>query len=104
VTDASASSTGQRVVALGLLLVAGVLSLPIAAAFLDGEGSENFIVPAQLGGMAVIGAAVGLLLPGLGGAGSSAGRAARIGAFVGVGMAVLGIAVFFVLLSGFDGA
>jgi hypothetical protein len=100
-TSGSTGSTVQRVAAIVLLLVAGILSLPIAAAFLDGEGNENWIVPAQLAGMAVIGAIVGALLPGLAGAGASSGRAAKIGAIVGVAMAVVGVAVFFVLLNGF---
>jgi peptidoglycan/LPS O-acetylase OafA/YrhL len=100
----TSSGTGQRIAALALLLVAGVLSLPVAAAFLDGEGTENFIIPAQLVGMAAIGAVVGALLPGLARAGSSSGRAARIGAAIGVGMAILGVVVFFLLLNGFDGA
>jgi hypothetical protein len=92
------------IVAVLLLLVAGVLSLPISATFLDGEGNENWIVPAQLVGMALVGAVVGVLLPGLAGRGASGGRAARTGAIVGVGMAVLGVVIFFLLLSGFDGA
>jgi hypothetical protein len=97
----TAGSTGQRVIAVVLLFVAGVVSLPISATFLDGEGNENWIVPAQLAGMALVGAVVGVLLPGLAGASASGGRAARTGALVGVGMAVLGVAIFFVLLNGF---
>jgi hypothetical protein len=101
-TEAAPSgSIGQRILAVLLLLVAGVLSLPVSATFLDGEGNENWIVPAQLVGMAIVGAVVGTLLPGLAAAGASGGRAARTGAIVGVGMAVLGVAIFFVLLSGF---
>ena len=94
----------QRLLALVILLVAGTLSLPLAAYFLDDEGSENWILPAQLGGMAVLGAGVGALLPGLARTGSSRGRAARIGALIGVGLALVGVVVFFLLLSGFDGA
>ena len=45
---ATTGGTGQRVLAVLLLLVAGVMSLPISATFLDGEGNENWIVPAQL--------------------------------------------------------
>ena len=101
-TDTHTSGgTAQRVIAVLVLFVAGVLSLPISATFLDGEGNENWIVPAQLAGMALVGAVVGVLLPGLAGAGASGGRAARTGAIVGVGTAVLGVAIFFVLLSGF---
>jgi hypothetical protein len=101
-TEAAASgSIGQRVLAVLVLLVAGVLSLPLSATFLDGEGNENWIVPAQLAGMAIVGALVGVLLPGLARPGASGGRAATTGAIVGVAMAVLGVAIFFVLLSGF---
>ena len=102
--DADTGTTGQRVVGFLLLLVAGGLSLPAAAAFLDGEGTENWIVPAQLVGMALVGAAVGALLPGLAGAGSTSARAARIGAGLGLVFAIVGVAVFWLLLNGFEGA
>lgn len=98
------SSRVQRIAALLLLLIAGVLSLPITAAFVDGQGEENLILPIQLVGMAGFGAAVGAMLPGLAGAGATTRRAALVGAVTGVAMAVLGIVVFFLLLSGFDGA
>ena len=103
-TDTRTSTTVQRVGAVLLLLVAGALSLPVSAAFLDGEGTENWIVPVQLAGMAVIGAAVGTALPGLAGNDASRGRAAWVGVAVGVVMAILGVAVFFLLINGFDGA
>ena len=102
--DEDTHSTGQRVGALIVLLAAGVLSLPASAAFLDGEGTENWIVPAQLVAMALIGAVVGVLLPGLARPGSSRARSARVGAAVGVAMAVVGVVLFFLLISGFDGA
>ena len=63
-TDARTAPGLQRLVALVLLLAAGILSLPLAAFAFDGEGTENFILPAQLAGMAVLGAVVGYLLPG----------------------------------------
>jgi hypothetical protein len=103
-TDVETSSPVQRLTALLLLLLAGVLSLPLAAYFLDDEGSENWIIPAQLGAMAVVGAVVGTLLPGLARDGSSRGRSARVGAILAVVMAVVGVVVFFLLLNGFDGA
>jgi multisubunit Na+/H+ antiporter MnhG subunit len=99
--DADAGTAGQRVIAVLVLLVAGVLSQPIAAAFLDGEGSENLIIPAQLVGMALLGAAVGGVLPALAGAGSSNGHGAKVGAVLGVVLALVGVAIFFVLLNGF---
>jgi hypothetical protein len=104
VEDAGTGVVGQRVAAVAVLVVAGIASLPLAALFLDGEGTENLIVPAQLAGMAVVGAAVGLLLPGLAGARATSRRAAWTGALVGVGMAVVGVLLFFLLLNGFDGA
>jgi hypothetical protein len=94
----------QRIIALLILLVAGILSLPIAATFLDDEGSENWIIPAQLAGMAVVGLIIGTLLPGLAGVAATRRRAMVVGALVGVGMAVLGVVIFFLLLNGFDGA
>ena len=53
--------------------------------------------------MAVIGALVGLAIRGLTGAETS-GRRALSGAAIGVGMALLGVLIFFLLLNGFDGA
>ena len=97
-------TTTQRIAAVVVLLVAGMLSLPVAAAFLDGEGTENWIIPAQLGGMILIGAGVGALLPGLAGAHTTTGRSARIGAGLGVVFAIVGVAVFWLLINGFDGA
>jgi hypothetical protein len=103
-TDARTVPGLQRLAALVLLLGAGILSLPLAALAFDGEGSENFILPVQLGGMAVLGAAVGYLLPGLAGDAASRRRAAWVGAGVALLLAVLGVVCFFLLLNGFDGA
>ena len=94
----------QRLAALVLLLTAGILSLPLAAAAFDGEGTENFILPAQLAGMAVLGAVVGYLLPGLAGEAASRRRAVWVGVGVALLLAVLGVVLFFLLLNGFDGA
>jgi hypothetical protein len=98
------SPGAQRGVALVVLLAAGIVSLPVAAYFLDGESTENWIVPVQLVAMALIGAAVGRLLPGLTGADATAVRAALVGAVAGVVMALVGVVIFFLLLSGFEGA
>jgi hypothetical protein len=103
-TDAAAGTQAQRVGALLILLAGGILSLPLAAYFLDDEGQENWIVPAQLAAMALIGVVVGSLLPGLAGSTATPGRARLVGALVGIAMAVLGVVIFFLLLSGFDGA
>lgn len=94
----------QRILGLLVLLVGGFLSLPLVAAAFDGEGSENWILPVQLGGMALLGAAVGTTLPGLVGADATLRRRALVGALIGVVMAGVGVIVFFVLLNGFGGA
>jgi hypothetical protein len=87
-----------------LLLAAGILSLPVVAYFLDGEGQENWIIPVQLVAMALLGAVVGTLLPGIAGESATPARARLVGALVGIAMGVLGVLIFFLLLSGFDGA
>jgi hypothetical protein len=94
----------QRLVALVLLLAAGMMSLPLAALGFDDEGTENWIIPVQLGGMALVGALIALALPGLVRDGSSPRRRAAVGAAIGIAMALLGVLVFFLILNGFDGA
>jgi hypothetical protein len=103
-TDARTAPGLQRLIALVLLLAAGILSLPLAALAFDGEDTENWILPAQLAGMAVLGAAVGYLLPGLAGEAASRRRAVWVGVGVALLLAVIGVVVFFLLLNGFDGA
>jgi hypothetical protein len=96
-----ARAATQRGIGLVVLLVLGILSLPVVATFLDGQSTENWIIPVQLVLMALVGALVGYLLPGLAGPGSSSRRGAGAGAVVGVVAAVLGVLLFFVLLNGF---
>ncbi len=103
-SEAHTAPALQRLAALALLLAAGIMSLPLAALAFDGEGTENFILPAQLGGMAVLGAVVGYLLPGLAGDAASRRRAVWVGVGVALLLAVLGVVCFFLLLNGFDGA
>jgi phosphate/sulfate permease len=88
----------QRGVAGLLLLAAGIFSLPLVAAFLDGESTEDLIVPIQLAVMAVLGAIIGYLLPGVAGFGSSSARSAMVGAIIGVATALAGVAIFALLL------
>jgi hypothetical protein len=102
--DAAAGTRAQRVGGVLLLLAAGILSLPVVAYFLDGEGQENWIIPVQLVAMALLGAVVGTLLPGIAGESATPARARLVGALVGIAMGVLGVLIFFLLLSGFDGA
>lgn len=97
-TNTSPKAGTQRVVAVAVLLVAGVLSLPVVATFLDGESTENWIVPVQLVLMAVVGAVVGHLLPGLAGTESDSRRGAGFGAVVGVLTGLIGAALFYLLL------
>lgn len=96
--------SAQRVVGIVVLLVLGMLSLPVAAGLLDGEGTENWIVPVQLVAMAALGAAVSIALPGLAGEGADTGRRAMTGIWWGLLAALVGVVVFWLLLSGFDGA
>jgi hypothetical protein len=98
------TKSAEKSIALVLLLLAGIFSLPVAAYFLDSQGSENFIVPVQLGFMALLGALIGRLLPGLGRAGSTQSRTMLVGAGIGIVMGLIGIVVFFLLLNGFSGA
>ena len=97
-------TSSQRVIAVLVLLAAGILSLPLVAYFLDDQGNENWIFPVQLLAMALLGALVGRALPGLAGAEASSSRATLVGAGVGVVAAIVGVVLFFLLLSGFDGA
>jgi hypothetical protein len=91
-----------RVLGWALLLAAGVVSLPLAAALLDDPGTENWIMPTQLGATALLGALAGAALPGF--VAGSTGRRVAVGVAYGLAAGLLGIVVFFLLLSGFDGA
>lgn len=103
-----------RVLAVIGLLVVGFVLLPLLASFLDGEGTENLIIPLHLVVMAVLGAVVWRMLPGAtpatagdtgaGAAPVSGRREVWTGAAVGLAAAVVALVLFFVLLSGFDGA
>ena len=61
-------------------------------------------MPSAPGAMAVVGALVGSLLPGVAGRDASTRRGRWVGALLGVGMLALGTLVFFLVLSRFDGA
>ena len=98
------SPTVQRIVGAVVLLVAGILSLPVAAYFLDGQATENWIVPVQLLAMALIGAAVTAALPALARAGAPASRRALTGVCWGLLAAFVGVLAFWLLLNGFRGA
>ena len=98
------SPTVQRVVGALVLLACGMLSLPLSAALLDGEGTENWIVPAQLVVMAGIGVGVTLALPALARAGAPTERRVLTGAWWGLLAALVGVVVFWLLISGLRGA
>ena len=91
-------------VGIVVLLVTGMMSLPVAAFLLDGESTENWIIPVQLLAMAAIGAALTVALPALAREGSSTGRRARTGIWWGLLAAVAGVAVSWFLISGLRGA
>ena len=94
----------SRIVALLVLLVLGLFSLPLVATFLDGDGAENWILPVALLLMALVGGLVGRSVPTLGGAEASPRRGIVAGALLGLGAAVVGVVLFFLLISGLDGA
>ena len=94
----------RRAAALLVLLVLGLISLPLVASVLDGVGTENLILPVQLGLMAGAGALAGWAVPSLGGAHATRRRGILFGALIGLGAAVLGVVIFFLLLNGISGA
>jgi hypothetical protein len=94
----------RRAAALLVLLVLGVISLPLVASVLDGAGTDNLILPVQLGLMAGVGALAGWAVPSLGGADATRRRGILFGALIGLGAGVLGLVVFFLLLNGISGA
>ncbi len=96
--------TVKRVAAVLVLLVLGVISLPLVASVLDGQGTENFILPVQLVLMALAGALAAWLVPTLGGADAGRRRGIIVGALFGLGAAVFGLVIFFLLLNGISGA
>lgn len=98
------STTLQRLVGVLALLVAGVLSLPVAAYFLDDRGTEDWIIPVQLLAMAAIGTGVTLALPALGRSHGSTARRVLTGAGLGLLAALVGVLVFWLLISGSGGA
>jgi hypothetical protein len=97
-------TTVQRVVGALVLLVCGMLSLPLSAALLDGEGTENWIVPAQLVVMAGVGAGLAVALPALARAGVPTERRALTGVWWGLLAAFVGVLVSWLLVSGLRGA
>lgn len=94
----------RRIAALLVLLALGVVSLPLVASVLDSQGTENWILPVQLLLMAALGALAGWLVPSLAGGTPTRGRAVLVGAAIGVGCAVVGVVIFFLLLGGISGA
>ena len=94
----------RRAAALVVLVMLGMISLPLVASVLDGEGTENLILPVQLALMAGFGALAGWAVPTLGGADATRRRGILIGALIGLGAALLGLVIFFLLLSGISGA
>lgn len=91
-----------KVLGVVLLLAAGVVCLPLSAAFLDDQGSENWILPVDVAAVALLGGVLGVVLPGF--VTGSNRRRAVVGAAWGVAAAAVGLLVFFLLLSGFEGA
>lgn len=98
------TSTTQRLIAAALLIVAGILTLPVAAWLFDHDASaENLIIPAQLLFMATIGALLAWHLPAAA-PGQPMARRLRKGAGRGLLAAVAGLTVFWFAISGPGGA
>ena len=97
------SPTVQRIVGIVVLLVAGILSLPATAYFLDGQATGNWIVPVQFLAMALIGASVAVVLPAFARAGAQAPHRALTGGWWGLLAAFVGVLVFWFLGNGFRG-
>ncbi|MBB3036970.1 hypothetical protein [Hoyosella altamirensis] len=93
----------SRLPAVLLLLILGIFSLPVSAFFLDGPGTENWIVPVHFVVMGAAGALVAFWLP-LAQDGASPGKRILVGASTGIGLAIVGLAVFWFLLNGIGGA
>ena len=85
-----------------LLVAAGLVSLPLAAAVLDDQGNENWILPVDVAAVALLGGVLGAVLPGF--VAGTTRRRVVVGAACGVAAAAVGVLVFFLLLSGFRGA
>jgi hypothetical protein len=94
------SPLAARLIAAPTLLAAGAVSLPVSAMFLDGQGTENWILPAQFGATAGVGAGLGAVMPSIAGAGATRGRGAVVGALAGVGAAFAADVAWFALLAG----
>lgn len=94
----------RRVIAGLVLILAGILSLPLAAAVLDGRGTEGFIVPAHLACLIACGAGLAVAVPSLAPPAATTRQRALVGAGWGILAALFGLLVFWLLLGGFGGA
>ncbi len=97
--------TTLRFTALAGLVLAAVIGLPLWAAVLDGSTStENFIIPAHLVTMMLLGAAATTAVPALASPGASGNGRLLMGAGWGLLAAIVGLVVFWLLLNGLGGA
>ena len=91
-----------RIVVGAFLVVLGVLSLPLTAMVFDDAGQEGWIIPVQVVVMALVGAAVGYAVPQLAGDGAARTRGSLVGVLIALVGVVIGLVMYFILLSGFD--
>ena len=91
----------QRAIAAAVIVPTAAISLPVAATFLDHPpGRENWILPAQAAGMAIVGAGVGATMPRMFSAGMGRAGGAALGAGVALGAAAIADVALFTLISG----
>jgi len=91
-----------RILVGAFLVLLGIFSLPLVAVVLDGDGQEGWIIPVQVVLVTLVGAAVGYALPLLAGEGALRSRGALIGVLTGLVGVVLGLVMYFLVLSGFE--
>lgn len=97
-------ATARRFIAVIVLAVTGFFSLPLAAWLLDGSAStQNLILPFHLVVMALIGAGLARQFPTLTRADDETWTRLLIGAGWGLLVGIIGLIVFWFLLSGFGG-
>ncbi len=93
----------RRLIAVAVLIMLGVISLPMVAAVID-TIDENLIAPVHIALMLATGVGLWTLVPGVASPDQSTARGVAVGAAVGFVGAVAAYLLFFWMLSGPSGA